>query len=337
MNTLKIKLYSLITLALFSLPASALTELSGDLESHLKNIDYGDKYDNSWVKPSIQQLASFESAITEFIAGNYTQADILGASIGYQVTQFTNVSRSPSEIHYILSEKNPLPSSTFIGGGTFVAFPGGLNAVLQAPHPMKDSFTSSQAIETYLNIKPALLMLAGTRRDSSTATSACTDGGYADSDVSHQTQSLFHAAHTTLSDYNHATVFIQFHGFGSSTLTKLQQQCQSQNSNLINLSEGLHYPMSQNEFSIIQILRSKVESGGIIKACVYGNDTNSLGGTWNVQGRYTNGSTDACMDNATTSSKRFIHLEQSYQVRKNHRADMSQYIHEAIIEYFQLN
>jgi len=324
-------------LTLCSLPASALTELSGDLEAHLKAIDYGDKYDNSWVKPSAQQQTSFEKVITAFIAGSYTQAHDLAMGIGYQVTKFTNVSHSTSDVHYILSEKSPLPSSAFIGGGTFVAFPSGLNAVLQAPHPMKDSFTASQAIETYLDVKPALLMLAGTRRDSSTAKSTCTDGRYADSDVSHQTQSLFYTAHTAVSDYNHATVFIQFHGFGSSSLSKLQSQCQSQNSKLINLSEGIHYPTSQNEFSIMQILRGRVESGNIIKACVYGNDTSSLGGTWNVQARYTNGSADACLNNATISSKRFVHLEQSYQVRKNHRAKMSRYIHEAITEYFQLN
>ncbi|WP_128724432.1 hypothetical protein [Pseudoalteromonas phenolica] len=78
-----------------------------------------------------------------------------------------------------------------------------------------------------------------------------------------------------------------------------------------------------------------VEAGGKIKACVYGNDTKSLGGTWNVQGRHSNGSVDSCHKSADASAKRFIHLEQSYGVRKYHRDAMAEHLKQALTQYFQ--
>ena len=60
-----------------------------------------------------------------------------------------------------------------------------------------------------------------------------------------------------------------------------------------------------------------------------------LGGTWNVEGRYSNGSWDACSSNAMISSKRFVHLEQSYQVRRYQQGEVADYILDALIEYFQ--
>ena len=318
-----------------SLPVSALTELSGSLESFLKNIDYGEKYSNSWVKPTPETQANFSNVIDAFVSGDYNVAHELGNNIGYEVIRYSNTDVSPNEIHYILWESAQTPNANFIGGGTYVAWPNGANVVLQAPHPQKDAYTAKQSIETYLHVKPALLMIAGTRRDNSTAKSACTNGDYNNSDVAHQTESLFYTAHQRVSDYDISSVFIQFHGFGSSSLSKLKTQCGSNNSKLINLSEGINYPTGQNEQSIMQILRGKVVQGGIIEACVYGNDTSSLGGTWNVEARYTNDSNDACISNAQVSSKRFVHLEQSYDVRNNYRKEMSVYILEAITEYFQ--
>jgi hypothetical protein len=50
-----------------------------------------------------------------------------------------------------------------------------------------------------------------------------------------------------------------------------------------------------------------------------------------AEGRYTNGSSDSCSSNATTSSKHFIHLEQSYDVRSQHRADIANAIKQALI------
>ncbi len=327
-----ITMFILLSTCLGSLPAQAVTEASGNLETFLKDIDYGAKESNSWVQPSAQQVADFTSLFHAFLSGDYETAHQLGSTLGYEVIHYQD--SVSGKAFYLLFETNQLPSTAFIGGGTYVIQEQGVNAVLQAPHPQYDSYTGSQAIETFLKANTKFLMLAGTRRDNHTNKSPCTDGDYQSSDVSHQTQSLFQVVHQILSDADYDTVFIQLHGFGSATLATLQKQCASSNSKLINLSEGINYATSPAENSLMQIMRNTVEAGGQIKACVYGNDTQSLGGTWNVQARHTNGSADNCLSNATVSSKRFVHLEQSYSVRKYSRDTMADYIASSLNTYF---
>jgi hypothetical protein len=121
-------------------------------------------------------------------------------------------------------------------------------------------------------------MLSGTRRDNSSAKSGCTNGDYFASDVAHQTESLFFAAHQVMSDADTTTPFIQFHGFGSTTLAKLKTQCNSTNDKLVNISEGVNYATPETENSLLHLLRKNIAEGNTIDACVYGNDTTSLGG-----------------------------------------------------------
>ncbi|MEE9352665.1 MAG: discoidin domain-containing protein, partial [Thiotrichaceae bacterium] len=317
----------LITLFCFQ-SAHALVNESGSLETYLNDINYGTAEDNTWVKPNTTKVAQFKQVFGDFINHNYETAHQGATAIGYEVVKYTDTDVSASDIHYISRE---VPTATFTGGGTYVLFPNGKNAVLQTPHPKFDSNTAKQGIETYLSVRPHLLMLSGTRRDNSTATSSCTDGGFFDSDVAHQTQSLFFAAHQVASDADLKTDFIQFHGFGSSTLATLKTQCNSTNDKLVNISEGVNVATPETENSLLHLLRKNVAEGNTIDACVYGNDTTSLGGTWNVEGRYTNGSSDSCSTNATTSSKRFIHLEQSSDVRSQHRTDIANAIKQALL------
>ncbi len=334
-----IKLYSLLftccllASSIFS-SVQAVTAEAGDLKSYLKQINYGHTGDNRWLEPDDLRMGQFKAVFEHFLAGSYDAAAKGAEVLGYEVVEYTDL--ASGVVHYLLRETSPADGILFTGGGTYVLTPTGSNVVLQVPHPKFDSKTVDQGIETYLAVDARLLMMAGTRRDSSTTQSPCTDGRYAASDVAHQTQSLFYAAHQVAADADSATVFVQFHGFGRSTLSKLKTQCGSSNNKLINLSEGIGHATDPDEMSLMQILQRKVRAGGIIDACVYGNDTSSLGGTWNVQGRYTNSSVDACVSNANVSSKRFLHLEQSHDVRFRHRGDMSDYLGQALDEYLLL-
>jgi len=324
-----------ISLLSFSQPTLAFQILSGNLMIELKSIDYGDKDDNSWKQPSQITQATFSDVMDAFLAEDFSTAEVLALSIGYEIVKFKDTSSKPAQTHYILREKNPLPSALFIGGGTYVLNPAGANVAVQAPHPISDSFTGTQAIETYLTSQSRLLFLAGTRRDNSTEISQCTDGHYRKSDASHYTEQLFYIAHSRASDADPSLVFVQLHGFGSTSLTKLQNQCDTTNDKLINLSEGVNYSSDLSGNTFMQILRRKTNEDGVIQACVYGNETSSLGATWTTTGRYSNNSPDPCLDNAESSSERFIHIEQSYRVRSNYRMAIADLISAAIAEYFQ--
>ncbi|KZN31750.1 hypothetical protein [Pseudoalteromonas luteoviolacea] len=323
----------LLILTVVSFPSKALVIMSGELDRHLKSYNYGTKADNKWVQPSGNYQTDFKALFEAFHQQNWPLADELAQAVNYQVIQFSDV--DTDKVYYLLQEKYQLPSDKFIGGGTYVMNVGGTNAVLQAPHPKRDSFTGTQAIDAFLYTQTKLLMLAGTRRDSSHDISECTGTNYSASDVAHQTESLFQVVHEYMSDFDLETVFIQYHGFGKTTRAKLQAQCGTDNDLMLNLSESVRYATNDQEHSILHSIRRSVESEGVIKACVYGNDTRSLGGTWNVQGRHTNDSVDSCHKSADASSKRFIHLEQSYGVRKYHRKAMQRHLKTALDEYFQ--
>jgi len=322
----------LLLITVLSFPSKALTQMSGELDKHLKSYNYGTKADDRWIMPTDNEQQLFESMFSAFYQQNWPLAEEYASQIGYLVIQFSDV--DTNKTYFLLQEEHQLPSEEFKGGGTFVFNPLGLNAVLQAPHPKRDSFTGSQSIDAFLHTQSKLLMLAGTRRDSSHAVSECTGTNYSASDVAHQTESYFQIAHEQASNFDDSTVFIQYHGFGSTTRSKLQSQCNTDNDLMLNLSEGVRYHTNDNEHSILHLLRKNVEAGGKIKACIYGNDTKSLGGTWNVQGRHSNGSVDSCHTSADASAKRFIHLEQSYGVRKYHRDDMAEYLKQALTQYF---
>lgn len=327
-----ITLVSLLV-TLLSFPTHAISLMSGELEKHLKAINYGSKADNVWVQPTVDQQHQFENAFSAFIAQDFPLAQEYAEPLGYQVAQFFDTQTQST--YFLLQEKAVLPSQDFKGGGTYVYNPAGLNAILQAPHPKRDLFTGVQAAEAFLYTQSKLLMLSGTRRDSSHALSQCTNGSYHASDVAHQTDSYFNVVHKYMSDLDDSSVFIQYHGFGTKTLKKLKNQCDTNNNLLLNLSESVRYNTVENEHSILHSLRRSVEQGGKIKACVYGNDTRMMGGTWNVQARYTNGSANICSTSSSASSKRFIHLEQSYRVRKYYRSDMHHYLKEALENYFR--
>lgn len=319
----------LLIITVFTSSVSASSH-SSELAAHLKAYDFGAKATNTWKAPSEPMKVAFANALTALIDQNVSLANELMNEFGYRALSLTD--STYDKTFYLLEEIAKSGDIEFIGGGTVVFYPQGKAIALEAPHPKFDTFTGTQAIDTFLATNSQFLLLPGTRRDANPAPSQCS-GDYSESDVAHQNMSLFSIAHDIVSQRSDDIVFIQFHGFGATTLAKLQQQCDSNNDALVNLSEGVDYYTNPNEFSFLHLLRTEIESQTAIKACVFGNDTTSLGGTFNVQGRSTNLSDDSCHTNAQASSKRFIHLEQSYLVRKSLRTDMAQAINTAIIRY----
>ena len=304
----------------------------GDLAAILNAIDYGNAGDNIWVEPTTSQVSIFRTVMSEFLNANFNEAHALAEGIGYEVVRFINTVTSSTAFHYLLREKIQPGNAGFIGGGTYVYNLRGENAVFQVPHPRADSNTAVQGIASYFIANPSLLLLSGTRRDSSTAQSPCS-GSFFASDVAHNNATLFHEAHRVASDANSQTVFIEFHGFGTSSRANLQSasQCNTTNNNLINLSEGINYVSSLTEDSLMQRLRSEVERRGTVAVCLFGNQSTSLGGTTNVSGRFTNGSIDSpCTNSASISSRRFVHLEQSFDVRLSHRQLIAEAIRDAL-------
>jgi hypothetical protein len=299
-----------------------------DLSGYLLGLDYGASNSDVWRKPDEDTRERFAVVFQTFLSEDYERANRLGREIGYEVIHYPATAGANS--HSVLRETHALSEEGFLGGGTYVLNPSGHNVVIEVPHPVKDSFTAAQGIETYLQLPARLLMLAGTLRDASTQLSDCSDGHYRASDAAHQTDAFFYVAHKVVNDYDPQTVFLQLHGFGSRTLTRLQQQCGTGNDRLINLSEGVRAAADGEADTLLESLEAALEQPGSIEACIYGRDTHSLGGTWNVEGRYSNHSPEPCTLNAVQATGRFIHFEQSYRVREAYRREVVEAVAKAI-------
>ena len=311
----------------------ALTIKSGDLQQYLATIEYGEKDDAIWQQPSPQNLIDFASAFDHLLAGDYMLADQFAANTGYQVVEYTDTAHGASQKSYLLREINPVPSPDARGGGTYVLNPQGSAVALQAPHPISDLYTGAQAIDALFRVAPRITMFAGTHRKSAIGDSPCT-GDHRASDVVHGVDNFFYVAHQRISLERLDTVFVQLHGFGSESLRKLKMQCEVKTQRLINLSEGVNYPTDPAADSLMHALRRRIDADRKLKVCVFGNDTSLLGGTTNSTGRFTNGSTDPCSKNAAVSSTRFVHVEQSYEVRSGFRDSLVTHLRNAIDDYF---
>lgn len=314
----------------------AFNEQVGSLELYLKSFSYGVKADNQWKEPDSLQMATFDAVINSFFQGDFNQASQLAENSGYSLIQFTDTDDSVAKVYYILTEKYCIGEPGFQGGGIFVMYPEGNNFAIEAPHPRSDLNTEREAIELYLASSSRYLFLAGTRRDSSTQHSTCS-GEYYKSDVVHHTNTLFQVAHERLDRTNSDTVFINLHAFGSTSLAKLQQQCNTTDNNLINMSEGVNAPPQLDpDTSFMAHLARQIDLDGTAAVCIYGIDTETLGGTYATNGRITNDSADACNENAIKSSQRFVHLEQSYKLRSTNRSEIVGSIASAIQTFYQV-
>jgi hypothetical protein len=194
--------------------------------------------------------------------------------------------------------------------------------IVEAPHPIYDSRTLEQAIVLFDRLPARAIVTSGTHRcansRSSTcsgSTEACSKGSpqsYRESDMAHVDLSFFHAAHVTLAHLYASDWVVGVHGMADAG---------------VSLSDGTSRDTTADS-PVARIAAALVESfggAGLASGPVTTCNTYPgapavqlrLCGTTDVQGRHLNGSLNACTSSATSSSSRFIHLEQSLRVRDN--------------------
>jgi hypothetical protein len=163
----------------------------------------------------------------------------------------------------------------------------------------------------------------------------------------HNTAHYFYVAHKALEDFDDSVHTIELHGFSSDSLQTIASQCDTGgNPAVANLSDTLADDDAV-ERTLMHALESRLEAGGEIEACIYSDLLDSgpgdkytrvLGGTTNTPARYTNGSPSVC-DRAAlaeNNSHRYVHVEQSWEVRSSElmRTKMAASIALAIQDYF---
>jgi hypothetical protein len=187
--------------------------------------------------------------------------------------------------------------------------------IVEAPHAFSDEGTLEEAVQLFESLGARGLIISGTHRCASADPSGCDgmtavcDGvltPYRDSDMAHNDHSAFELAHEVLSEKHEGDVVISIHGMVQAG---------------VSLSDGTTLP-TQPDSLIARLAAALGETlpGEPITVCNAwpgASTTEHLCGTTNVQGRFLNGvQENLCVRAAEVSSGRFLHLEQSRDVRQ---------------------
>ncbi len=294
-----------------------------------------DQMPADFIAADAMRRSAWEGVLALALNEQWEDAFSAANAIGYEVVEFLDT--VSSETFHILRERFVPGEVGFTGMGTFVFYSGSgvrENLVLEIPHPIHDSNTIDEGSLALPQVRPRVLMIAGTHRNNHTTATTCDGtfeggGAYRISDVSHHPDNFFHTAHVWLSGNLANMLTIQFHGFccpGMAPYASLTDDAV--------VSNGVELAPDAEDFT--QVWRTRIDAqnhlaGGIdlTTAAVFGDDASDLGATNNLQGRVTNGVAPgmACNTAATLASGRFIHIEQDPDVR-----DDPQHILTALIE-----
>jgi len=182
---------------------------------------------------------------------------------------------------------------------------------IEVPHGRYETNTPSEGIDMFRRTGAMLFQMNGAHRCANSAFTPC-DGSsdvcgtdkYHVSDMGHMTQTAYQVMHEEYTDAHPDGYSFSIHGMSQT------------NCNDIFLSNGTATGSKQ----ILYDLRDSMNESGNIVVSVVGDGTCTctLTGTTNVQGRYTNGSSQPCYLPAPSNNGHFIHAEQLRRVRDNY-------------------
>ncbi|HFB99335.1 MAG TPA: hypothetical protein ENJ53_00885, partial [Phaeodactylibacter sp.] len=255
--------------------------------------------------PTSSQITDWESMLTDLFAANYNNANTKAIALGYDLIAFTDT--STTTLHYLLK-------TTSGGGnywGTYVYNPAACRSelVIMSPHSKKDLNTGKEGIYCYKTTDAFFFMLNGTNRCNQTSSSTCSgtttvcSGGTAEayriSDMAHVTNSIWQTTTQYLYDNFPDTYFAQLHGFTKKITDPY-----------LIMSNGTRITPAPDKIVLLKNNLLLEDNTLTFKIAHIDLSWNRLIGFTNTNGRYINSSTDPCLNNATATSGRFLHIEQ---------------------------
>jgi len=281
---------------------------SGDIENYIGDLidnvpgSYGDDYKI----PTSTQLDTWDLILNAILSENISEAVLKSSEVNYQITEFTETSISPNQVFYILEEKSS--QSNYWGTYVFSKTPIRGNLILMAPHIKYDINTGKQAIYCFKNNIAKAAFINGTHRCNNSEfslcsgiTSACSSESesYRVSDFAHNTNSIFQRSTENLFNNIPNSVFIQLHGFG-----------QQASDPFVIMSNGTRETPAVDYATLIKDALLLEDGSLTFKLAHIDTGWTRLIGFTNTQGRLINNSADHCSTSATTTTGRFIHIEQ---------------------------
>lgn len=256
------------------------------------------------------------AGIVEDILGRHLEnatATIKKLSFPYDLKLFTD--KTTKREYVLLEEKIPLQA----GWGFYVFDLETQNPLaIEIAHPVADGRTELEGIDAFLQTRARAFLMAGTHRRANKKETPCSQPAtanndsestdYPESDVAHNTQTMFQMAHEILVNLKPETVAVQLHGMTE------RDVCPN-----AFISSGARNITSNSKKLLECMGKNKVESG------IYeGNrDGCPLGATTNVQGRFSNGEKkDSCNTPVKSAPEPglFIHIEQEPDLRRDRKS-----------------
>lgn len=256
-----------------------------------------------YVPASAARRIALESSLTSMLAGDGTSALTYATSAEYLLCKGTG-----AEADLVLwrppSGSGQAPVALRVGAARGV--------IIEAPHILFDSGTLEQAVFLFERLKARVLIASGTHRCAhaqsagcSGTTAACGGGPFRLSDMAHTEESAFHSAHTVLADHFAQDWVLALHGMAASG---------------VSVSDGTELPTTAQSPAAKVATAMATKFAGVTTCNSYPGGVPvhaHMCGTTDVQARHLNKSALACTKAAQSSSQRFIHLEQSKQVRNS--------------------
>lgn len=257
-----------------------------------------------FVQPSAAEREAFTAAIFTALNGGLPVNAL--EALNYEAFLLNDRSFAQSYLLVVEKQNNRRGLGTYI----FNLRPR-RNIALEVPHPLFDLNTPEQATMIFQEIGARALFISGTHRCANAALSPCSAAGSSAcneqtrvSDAAHFTQNFFQAAHQATLNLRAPPVAMSIHGNAVDGLPDVV------------LSDGTRRSLAESALvnRLRAALRAKGASAGSCNLAADG--VAQLCGLTNVQGRLSNGSSDACAANATSSTGLFLHIEQHINIRR---------------------
>lgn len=251
------------------------------------------------------QLADLDRSLLAALGGDAATAVLDAAAGGYELC-----AGSGAEAGLVLWRPNVAGTGQALWA--LRTSPHAAPLIVETPHPFYDLDTLAEGRLFFETLEARVLLSSGTHRCGSFVSSPCSgttsvcgsSAPYRISDMTHVDEALFQVAHEVLAEHFAADWVVSVHGMGGDG---------------VSLSNGTTQPVAPDDPVALfaAALADTFPDESITTCNAYPGATVDarLCGTTNTQGRHLNGSPDACSVAASTASERFLHLEQSRDVR----------------------
>jgi len=296
---------------LTSLNSYSQTSVSGDLENYidiyLSNIPATSSSDE-YQPPADSILNLWGSVVENIINEDYFGADTTASQFGYRIVEFNDTTVEYNGVFYLLEKTQA--SSNFWGIFIFNTSPKRKNLVIESPHPLYDKNTGKQGLSIFLTADARVLFISGAHRCNSSVLTTCsgtttacssTSQKYKISDQPHNVDGTFQKTTEVLESSLENLIVIQPHGFAKG----------SSDPDLI-MSNGTQLTPAKDYIEVLRDNLLDIDNSLTFKIAHIDLGWTRLIATTNTQGRLINGSNNPCTLNPSSTTGRFIHVEQAY-------------------------